>query len=87
MAKVTEYISLIFCGQINMNWHRCFDTDEHWEWHLACKNWQWWDTGIVNCLELGTTDLLMQLMTLSLCLPFHSNLEWFTYFHGASVSS
>ena len=48
--------------------------------HLACKETEWWGSGMVVCLDRGADDLpVVQLMPLSPPTSlFQRNLEWFT---------
>ena len=45
------------------------------EGHLACKKREWWDSGVVVCLEQGADLHLAQLMSLPLTVSCFSKIQ------------
>jgi len=45
------------------------------EGHPACKKTEWWDAGVVICLELGADLHLAQLMQLPLTVSCFSKIQ------------
>ena len=55
------------------------------EGHPACKKTEWWDAGIVVCLERGADLHMAQLMPLPLTVSFFSKIQIGFTFSGTGL--
>ena len=69
---------------------QCLDTVGQQEGHPTCKNWvvDWWDAGMVICLEQGADLHMAQLMPLPLTVSCFRKIEiGFTFLVPAHLGS
>jgi len=58
------------------------------EGHPACKKTEWWDAGVVICLERGADLHMAQLMSLPLTVSCFSKIQiGFTFLVSAHLGS